>query len=133
MSAIKTIARRLGAPLMLAALAACASDAQDIGPLKTRETAYGTVLADARGMTLYTAASDGEGVSRCVQACAQAWPPLLAGTDAKPNGRLTLVARDDGGRQWAWNGRPLYLWSRDQSPGDVAGHNHGDVWRVARP
>jgi predicted lipoprotein with Yx(FWY)xxD motif len=119
--------------MALAGLAGCASETQDLGPLKTRETAYGTVLADPRGMTLYTAASDRIGVSNCLKACAQAWPPLLAGADAKPKGRLTLVARDDGGRQWAWEGRPLYRWSKDLSPGDVAGHNYGDVWRVARP
>jgi predicted lipoprotein with Yx(FWY)xxD motif len=124
---------RLAAPLALAALAACASETQDLGPLKTRETAYGAVLADARGMTLYTTERDRPGISSCVAACAQAWPPLLAGADAKPAGRLTLVARADGGRQWAWDGRPLYLWSKDLSPGDVAGHNYGDVWRVARP
>lgn len=124
---------RLAAPLALAALAACASETQDIGPLKTRETAYGTVLADPRGMTLYTASSDATGVSNCVDACAKAWPPLLAGADAKPTRRLTLVARADGGRQWAWDGQPLYLWSKDLSPGDVAGHNYREVWRVARP
>lgn len=124
---------RVATLMALAGLAGCASETQDLGPLKTRETAYGTVLADPRGMTLYTAASDRIGVSNCVKACAQAWPPLLAGADAKPKGRLTLVARDDGGRQWAWEGRPLYRWSKDLSPGDVAGHNYGDVWRVARP
>jgi predicted lipoprotein with Yx(FWY)xxD motif len=124
---------RLTAALALAALAACASETQDLGPLKTRETAYGRVLADPRGMTLYTTENDRSGIPTCLGGCAKAWPPLLAGADAKPAGRLTLVARADGGRQWAWDGHPLYLWGQDLSPGDVAGHNHGDVWRVARP
>jgi predicted lipoprotein with Yx(FWY)xxD motif len=124
---------RIVAPLALGALAACASDAADLGPLKTRQTAYGSVLTDAKGMTLYTVASDEPGVSNCVSRCAASWPPLLAGSDAKPSGRLSIVARPDGSRQYAWDGWPLYLWSQDQSPGDVAGHNYGDVWKVARP
>ena len=126
-------ALRIVAPFALAALAACASEMADLGPLKTRQTAYGPVLTDANGMTLYTVTSDAPGASNCVSRCATAWPPLFAGSDARPSGRLSLVTRPDGARQYAWDGWPLYLWSKDLSPGDVAGHNYGDVWKVAKP
>lgn len=132
-STSKRGAPRALAYMALLALAGCAAEAQDLGPLKTRETAYGRVLTDSRGMTLYVAETDVSGVSACVGRCAQAWPPLLAGADAAPKGRLSIVERADGARQWAWDGRPLYLWSKDESPGDVAGHNYAEVWRVARP
>lgn len=121
------------AGLALLALAGCAAETQDLGPLKTRQTAYGRVLTDARGMTLYVSEADAPGVSACVGRCAKAWPPLLAGAEAKPKGRLSIVQRPDGTRQWAWDNQPLYLWSQDESPGDVAGHNYAEVWRVARP
>jgi predicted lipoprotein with Yx(FWY)xxD motif len=34
--------------------------------------------------------------------------------------------------QWAYNGRPLYLWQKDKKPGDVTGDGVGGVWHVAK-
>ena len=28
--------------------------------------------------------------------------------------------RDDGSRQWAFKGKPLYYWAKDQKPGDYS-------------
>ena len=52
--------------------------------------------------------------------------------DAKDAGNWT-VARDDGGKQWAYKGKPLYFWMDDKKPGDVEGDNRGNVWHVALP
>lgn len=43
----------------------------------------------------------------------------------------TVVARDDGRRQWAYKGKPLYLWAKDQEPGDATGGRFRGVWHVA--
>lgn len=93
------------------------------------------VLADAAGMTLYTFDRDPGDASKsvCNGPCAANWPPLMAAADARPSGDWKIVMRDDGARQWAYKGKPLYLWVKDQKPGDVTGDGFNNVWRVARP
>ena len=51
--------------------------------------------------------------------CTQAWPPALASADAKPIGKWTLIQRDDGHKQWAYDGHALYTSPLDRHPGDV--------------
>jgi predicted lipoprotein with Yx(FWY)xxD motif len=93
------------------------------------------VLAGPSGMTLYTFDRDAPGAGRslCNGPCAANWPPLTATADAAPSGDWTVVTRDDGTRQWAYRGRPVYYWSKDTSPGDRTGDGFNNVWRVARP
>ncbi len=91
------------------------------------------VLANAAGMTLYTFEKDAGGKSACNGPCAANWPPLLAGGDAKASGDWTIVTRDDGGKQWAYKGKPVYLWAKDQKPGDKTGDGFNSVWHVAKP
>ncbi len=43
------------------------------------------------------------------------------------------MTRDDGRRQWAYKGKPLYTWARDQQPGDRTGDGFNNLWRVAKP
>ena len=93
------------------------------------------VLTNSAGMTLYTFDKDttGSGKSVCNGQCAAAWPPLMAASDAKAVGDYTIVTRDDGGKQWAYKGKPLYLWVKDTKPGDKTGDGVNNVWRLARP
>jgi predicted lipoprotein with Yx(FWY)xxD motif len=53
--------------------------------------------------------------------CAQVWPPLIAPADAKPIGKWTLAPREDGSKQWAYDGYPLYTSILDRKPGDTLG------------
>jgi predicted lipoprotein with Yx(FWY)xxD motif len=46
---------------------------------------------------------------------------------------FTIVVRDDGGKQWAHRGLPLYRWVKDEKPGDTTGHRFKNVWTVAQP
>jgi predicted lipoprotein with Yx(FWY)xxD motif len=96
--------------------------------------AVGGVLTNPAGMTLYTFDRDeaGSGKSVCNGPCATNWPPLTAAADAKPAGGYTIVTRDDGTKQWAWKGKPLYLWTKDQKPGDMTGQGFNNVWQAAR-
>jgi predicted lipoprotein with Yx(FWY)xxD motif len=92
------------------------------------------VLTNSAGMTLYTFDRDtaGSGKSECNGPCAVNWPPLLAAADAKPGGDWTIITRADGARQWAYKGKPVYLWIKDTKPGDKTGDNVNNVWRIAR-
>ena len=92
------------------------------------------VLTNSAGMTLYTFDKDaaGSGKSECNGPCAANWPPLLAAADAQPSGDYTVITRADGAKQWAYKGKPLYLWIKDTKPGERSGEGFNNVWRVAR-
>jgi predicted lipoprotein with Yx(FWY)xxD motif len=111
----------------LALLPACAS----LAPAPARVS--DGILTDPRGMTLYTFDSDPAGRSTCNGPCAANWPPLAAPADARAPAGYSVVVRDDGSRQWAYQGKPLYLWVKDAKPGDRTGDGFRNVWRVARP
>ena len=59
--------------------------------------------------------------------------PLMASADAKAGGDWSIVTRDDGSRQWAYKGKPLYHWTKDQKPGDRTGDGFNSVWHAAQP
>ena len=89
-------------------------------------------MTDAKGMTLYTFDRDAGGKSACNGPCATNWPPLMAGGDAKAAGDWTVVTRDDGAKQWAFKGKPLYTWAKDTKPGDKTGDGVQSVWHTAK-
>ncbi len=92
------------------------------------------MLTDKAGMTLYTFDNDpaGGGKSVCNAGCAKNWPPLMASSGAAASGDWSVVTRDDGTKQWAYQGKPLYIWIKDQKPGDKTGDGFRGVWHVAR-
>ncbi|WP_297845629.1 hypothetical protein [Pseudomonas sp.] len=91
------------------------------------------MMVDQKGMTLYTFDKDTTaGKSMCNGQCAENWPPLMAPADAKAMGKWTMVKRDDGHMQWAFDGKPLYTFKMDKKAGDMAGDGKGDVWHVAK-
>jgi len=90
------------------------------------------ILTDAKGMTLYTFDKDKGGKSSCYDTCAKNWPPLLADAAAKAEGDYGLTDRTDGTKQWTYDGKPLYLWVKDQKPGDMTGDGFNGVWHVAK-
>jgi len=75
---------------------------------------------DADGRTLFVYAQDGAGKSNCAGPCALEFPPLLAAADAKPSMDWSLVRRSDGKLQWAYQSHPLYTWTKETVPGEVA-------------
>ncbi|GIZ50350.1 COG4315 family predicted lipoprotein [Noviherbaspirillum aridicola] len=89
------------------------------------------VLVGGNGMTLYTFDKDAEGKSMCNGKCAENWPPLYA-DDTTPSGDFSVITRDDGKKQVAYKGKPLYYWVKDQKPGDRTGDGVNNVWRVAK-
>ncbi|NHC62997.1 hypothetical protein [Paenalcaligenes suwonensis] len=92
------------------------------------------MLVDANGMTLYTFDKDvaNSGKSACNGPCADLWPPALAANDAASEGELTIVIRDDGSKQWAYKGMPVYTYVEDKAAGDVKGDNVKGVWHIIK-
>lgn len=93
------------------------------------------VLTGPNGMTLYTFDKDaaGSGKSVCNGPCANNWPPFMASGTDSAQGDYTIVTRDDGSKQWAWKGKPLYYWVKDAKPGDKSGDGFNKVWQTAKP
>jgi predicted lipoprotein with Yx(FWY)xxD motif len=109
-----------------------AAFAQPTAPTSA-DTPKGKSLVDVNGMTLYTFDRDAKGKSNCNGQCASLWLPLIADTDAKASGDFSFVTRDDGRKEWAYKGKPLYTWSKDTKPGDVTGDGVNSVWHIAAP
>lgn len=91
------------------------------------------ILANQSGMTVYTFDKDqaGSGKSACNDQCAKLWPPV-----APPSGKVSppysVITRDDGSKQLAHNGKPLYLYAADQKPGERNGDNFKNIWHVVK-
>ena len=118
------------ATLATALLGGCASMA-DNSPAKVTDG----MLVGPNGMTLYVFDRDtaGSGKSVCNGPCATNWPPLMAADADKAMGDYMVITRDDGKKQWAMKGKPLYYWSKDTKPGDKTGDNFMNIWHVAKP
>lgn len=114
---------------LLLSLSAAASSAAD--PAMVSDG----VLTGSNGMTLYTFDRDmaGSGKSACNGPCATNWPPLFAKDGDMASGDYSVIARDDGKKQWALKGKPLYFWGKDMKPGDRTGDGFNNVWHVAKP
>ncbi|WP_342115188.1 COG4315 family predicted lipoprotein [Pseudoduganella sp. OTU4001] len=97
-------------------------------PLKKADDVY----VDGAGMTVYTFDKDvaGSGKSVCVDACLKNWPAVPAGGDL--SGPWSAVTRDDGTKQLAYKGKPLYLFVGDKKAGDRNGDNMKDVWHIVK-
>jgi predicted lipoprotein with Yx(FWY)xxD motif len=96
--------------------------------------AMGGVLMDAKGMSLYTYDNDKElNKSACVGGCLTNWPALKAEAADKDLGDWKVITRDDGAKQWAYKGKPLYYFLQDKAMGDKVGDGRGGVWHLAKP
>jgi predicted lipoprotein with Yx(FWY)xxD motif len=101
--------------------------------LSTQTVGGVKVLANAKGLTLYTFAPDSKGKSTCYGQCAQYWPPV-AGPAQAPSGvtgTLGTIMRTDGTTQETYNGLPLYTYIGDSGPGQAHGNNlnlNGGLW-----
>ena len=95
--------------------------------------AFGALVAPS-GMTLYTFDKDAanSGKSTCNGPCAALWPPMMARASDQPVGAYSIVTRDDGSRQWAYKGKPVYTYKADQKAGDRTGDNFKDVWHTIK-
>jgi len=125
-----------GATTILAAAALLAGCGSMTPAPDTPTRTVDGVLIGPSGMTLYTFARDtaDAGKSTCNAQCATNWPPLMAPEGAKPMAGYSVITRDDGKKQYAYKGMPLYYWSKDAKTGDRTGDGMlQGAWKVARP
>jgi predicted lipoprotein with Yx(FWY)xxD motif len=117
---------RLGSAFLLA-LFSLSALAADPAPVKKVDG----MLVDSKGMTVYTFDKDtaNSGKSACTGACANNWPAVKAGA-AQPAAPYSAIAREDGSKQLAYKGKPLYTFAKDKKPGDKAGDKAMDKWHI---
>ncbi len=111
--------------------------------------ALGKVLATADGQTLYRRdghilqTAGGHSTRRgqpprpavgrdigaepqCIVECDK-WRPFLATEKERPHGFWEILTRNDGKKQWVYQGYALWTYDGDQKPGDMTGH---DEWTI---
>ncbi len=124
-------------PAAGATTAATTAASGTVGGVKVGDTKLGKVLTDDKGMTLYVFKNDTTpGKSACNGGCATNWPPATASaapTVAGATGAFTLITRDDGSKQVAYKGAPLYRFASDKAAGDTNGEGVAGIWSVAKP
>ena len=109
----------------------------------------GKVLATADGQTLYRRegfifqSGGGHGTrhgiprrpavgrdigtnARCRVDCDE-WHPFTAPADAKPHGFWDVATRDDGSKQWIYQGYALWAYEGDKEPGQMTAHDTFDI------
>jgi predicted lipoprotein with Yx(FWY)xxD motif len=100
--------------------------------LKTTTIGGTTVLANARGFTLYSFAPDTPAASKCYGSCAAYWPPVTGTVTAQGlPGKVATITRTGGSHQLTYNGHPLYTYIGDTAPGQANGNNlnlNGGLW-----
>ena len=121
---------------LLAAYCAAACLAVPTVAAFAQPVARAGILTTPGRLTLYTFDNDiaGSGRSVCNPPCSGLFHPFLAKKGDKASGDASIITRDDGAKQWAYKGKPLYRWVYDEKPGDRKGEGvmYG-TWHVATP
>jgi predicted lipoprotein with Yx(FWY)xxD motif len=106
-------------------------------PLKA--SADGSYLTGKNGMALYIFKKDTKdsGKSVCNGQCLANWPAYDADQTSEieaegASGTLSIITRDDGSKQLAYNGLPLYYFAGDKAAGDTNGKAIPN-WALATP
>lgn len=123
------ITKYLIAAVIALSVTACATTGMHAAPTMMSNG----VMVNSAGMTLYTFDKDtaDSGKSACNGPCIALWPAVAAPAEMKGGG-YSVITRDDGSKQLAYKGKPLYLYAKDQKPGDMTGDNVKDVWHVVK-
>jgi len=110
-----------------------AAPAGAAGTVKVVQIGGASVLANAKGRTLYWFAPDTATKSVCNGSCAAYWPPVTGPVTAPAgvSGTFGTIKRSDGSAQATYNGHPLYTYVGDSAPGQAHGNNlnlNGGLW-----
>ena len=122
-----------------ASSAAASSTASAAVDLKTASSSVGSIVVDAKGMSLYFFTKDTKdsGTSACTGSCLVQWPPMTTASGSPAaegvTGKLGTISTPDGKKQVTLNGMPLYYFAKDAKPGDILGQGVGGVWYLSDP
>ncbi|MFH6602866.1 hypothetical protein ACEZ3G_05215 [Maribacter algicola] len=99
--------------------------------------AFGKIMTDAEGKSLYLFSRDTKDTSECLDGCLSSWPVFFQETITVDTGLNTAdfatIDRTDGAKQTTYKGWPLYYFANDTSEGDTNGDGVNDIWYVAKP
>ena len=59
----------------------------------------------------------------CDADCMKVWHPFKAPADAQPQGFWNIAVRDDGSKQWTYQGYALWSYDGDKKPNDMSGND----------
>jgi predicted lipoprotein with Yx(FWY)xxD motif len=96
--------------------------------ISVRSTAYGKILVNSKGDTLYLWAKDKNDKSACSGGCLAVWPFVLI--SGKPtagsgvNAKLLGTIKVKGGNEVTYNKHPLYTYVSDVKPGIISGEGN---------
>ncbi len=104
------------------------------------DSEFGQMLFDGTGQAIYLFDVETTSRSRCYDACAEAWPPVLTTGDpvAGPGVERSMLGtteRADGTVQVTYHDHPLYFYAHE-GPGEVKCHDvflNGGNWYVVQP
>jgi len=102
-------------------------------PNEGSNTEFSVVNKDMDGFALYTFDFDTESKSNCSGDCLVNWPAFVPSETDTDIGEFSIFTREDGVRQWAHNGMPLYFFIGDTARTDINGENLNNVWHLIKP
>lgn len=129
-------------PTSTAAPTASAASAGGEATIDVADNAsLGSILTDADGNTVYLFEKDESDESYCSGKCASVWPPVTTDGEASVGdgadaSLISTITREDGTKQVAYAGHPLYRYAGDESPGDTNGNEleqFGAEWYALTP
>ena len=91
--------------------------------IRIEKTLLGHVAADKHQKTLYAPRGETNVASLCVDTqCQEDWSPVVAPRIARAIGDWDVITRNDGLKQWAYRGQPLFRFSGDVLIREFEGH-----------
>ncbi len=79
------------------------------------------VLADQKGMSIYTFDLDSAGKSVCKDTCLVVWPVVEVANGSTVKAPYGTIQGNNGKTQLTLNGLPLYYFHQDKTPADILG------------
>ena len=131
----QTTAPTTGATPPVATASPAASEAAEAIEIELADNdKVGKYLVGEDGKSLYLFTPDTTTKSNCNGDCAGSWPPLtledgetVTGGEGV-TGTFTTITRDDGSKQVAYAGHPLYYFAGDAAAGDTNGQGLNSKW-----
>jgi predicted lipoprotein with Yx(FWY)xxD motif len=116
-------AASLSLVVLLAATGAAFAEQEKL--MTQKSGPYGTYLSDDEGHAVYMFTADSKATSKCTDACAKAWPPMMTSgapiAESGVNTALLGTIPRDGSMQVTYAGMPLYYFSGHRAAGTTAG------------
>ena len=111
--------------LTVLGVATVASASGSRATVSSKSTAYGTILVNSSGQTLYLDVNDKSGHFACTGQCAAAWPVLKTNGKPKAAGKVKAsmlgTVKHGSTTQVTYNGHPLYTFVQDSKSARITG------------